>query len=265
MTLPRRTKVLHLAAGAAALAALTAPVLAQGPSLAGKNVTMIIGIATGSGLDLWGRAVARHIGRHLPGNPTVVPQNMPGAGGLNAANYIYNVAPKDGTAMGIIVGTTVLGPITGAAGGARFDPTRITWLGSTTTDTRVCFAYNSPQVKVKTLKDLYEKELIVAASGPGSSNYTIPKALSGLLGMKFKVIAGFPSASDIYLAMERGEVAGSCGTLETVSALRPDWITGKKVAILFQGGAAPNPELKDVPFVNDLARTPEERQAIEFL
>ena len=266
MTLPRRTKVLHLAAGAAALAALTAPVLAQGPSLAGKNVTMIIGIATGSGLDLWGRAVARHIGRHLPGNPTVVPQNMPGAGGLNAANYIYNVAPKDGTAMGIIVGTAVLGPITGAPGdGARFDPTTITWLGSTTTDTRVCFAYNSPQVKVKTLKDLYEKELIVAAFGPGSSNYTIPKALSGLLGMKFKIIAGFPSASDIYLAMERGEVAGSCGTLETVSALRPDWITGKKVAILFQGGAAPNPELKDVPFVNDLARTPEDRQAIEFL
>src|SRR6516162_5992565 len=104
MKIPRR-KFLHLAAGAAALTALTAPAMAQGPSLAGKNVTMIIGIATGSGMDLWGRAVARHIGRHLPGNPTVVPQNMPGAGGLNAANYIYNVAPKDGTAMGIIVGT----------------------------------------------------------------------------------------------------------------------------------------------------------------
>ena len=115
MTLPRR-KFLHLVAGAAALAALTAPALAQGPSLAGKTVIMIIGIATGSGMDLWGRAVARHIGRHLPGNPTVVPQNMPGAGGLNAANYIYNVAPKDGTTMGIIVGTAVLGPITGAAG-----------------------------------------------------------------------------------------------------------------------------------------------------
>jgi tripartite-type tricarboxylate transporter receptor subunit TctC len=248
----------------ATLAAMTAPTAAQAPSLAGKNVQMIIGFDTGGGFDLWGRAVARHIGRHLPGNPTVVPQNMPAAGGLSAANHIYNVAPRDGTVMGFIAGSVVLGPITGVSG-ARFDPTRITWLGAPSTETSICIAYDSPNVKVKTLKDLYEKELIVGATGPGNGIYFHPKALSALLGLKFKVIAGFPGSAGTFLAMERGEVDGVCNLLDSISNQRPDWIPSKKIAILFQGGSAPNPELKDVPFVNDLARTPEDRQAIEFL
>ena len=255
---------IRISAAVAALAAMTAAAAAQAPSLAGKNVQMIIGFGSGGSFDLWGRVVARHIGRHLPGKPTIVPQNMPGAGGLNAANHIYNVAPKDGTVMGIIAGAAALGPITGAPG-ARFDPSRITWLGTPTTETHVCIAYNSPRVKVKTLKDLYEKELIVGATGPGAGSYSYPKALSALLGMKFKVIAGFPGSTPVYLAMERGEVDGLCTNFAGVTGNRPDWITGKKVVILFQGGAAPNPELKDVPFVNHLARTPEDRQAIEFL
>jgi hypothetical protein len=166
--------------------------------------------------------------------------------------------------MGIIASAAILGPITGAPG-ARFDPTRFTWLGTTTTDTHVCIAYNSPQVKVKTLKDIYEKELIVGATGPGGGTYAYPKALNALLGMKFKIIGGFPATSNVYLAMERGEVDGICQSLVGISELRPDWITGKKVVVLFQGGAEPNPDLGDVPFVNDLARTSEERQAIEFL
>src|SRR5262245_15550295 len=155
---------IRMTVAVAALAALTAPAAAQAPSLAGKNVQMIIGFGPGGADDVWGRVVARHIGKHLPGMPTVVPQNMPGAGSLNAANHIYNVAPKDGTAMGNISSGAVLGPITGAAG-ARFDPTRITWLGSPTQETQICMAYNSPQVRVKTFKDLYEQELIVGATG----------------------------------------------------------------------------------------------------
>jgi len=255
---------IRISVAVAALAAMTAPAAAQAPSLAGKNVQMIIGGGAGGGIDLWGRVVARHIGKHLPGKPTVVHQNMPGAGSFNAANHIYNVAPKDGTVMGLILGPAVLGPITGAPG-ARFDPTRITWLGTPTTETHVCIAYNSPQVKVKTLKDLYEQELIVASTGAGSGSYSIPKALSALLGMKFKIIGGFTAANAVFLAMERGEIDGYCQNLSGVIETRPDWIAGKKVAILFQGGGAPNPELKDVHFVNDLARTPEDRQTIEFL
>jgi tripartite-type tricarboxylate transporter receptor subunit TctC len=259
-----RFQFLHLALGATALAALTLPVAGQAPSLAGKNVQMIIGFATGGINDLWGRVVSRHIGKHLPGKPTVVPLNMPGAGSLNAANYIYNVAPKDGTAIGLIQGLTALDPILGTTG-ARFDSGRITWLGTPTMETHVCIATNSHQVKVKTVKDLYEYELIVGSNGTSGGNYAYPKALSALLGMKFKVILGFQGGLHVLLAMERGEVDGVCTSLTGVSDARPDWITGNKVAVLFQGGAAPNPELKDVPFVNDLARTPQDRQAIEFL
>jgi tripartite-type tricarboxylate transporter receptor subunit TctC len=240
-----------------------APAWAQaGPSLAGKNVQMLIGFGPGGGYDLWGRVVARHIGKHLPGNPTVVPQNMPGAGSFVAANNIYNIAPKDGSVMGIIARDAALGPITGATG-ARFDPTKITWLGTPTTETNVCIASNT--AKVQTLKDLYVKELIVGDTGVGTGTHSYPKALNALLGMKFKIIAGFPSSSDVFLAMERGEVDGICESLDSVSGKRPDWIPSRKITILFQGGAVPNPQLKDVPFVPDLARSPDDRLAIEFL
>ena len=223
---------------------------------------VIVGFGPGGGFDLWGRLVARHIGRHLPGNPTVVVQNMPGAGGFIAANNIYNVAPKDGTAMALVASSTPLGPIFGAAG-ARFDSTRFTWLGTPTIDTNTCVAFNGPQVKVRTLNDLYETELVVGGTGPGAGTYAWPKGLSGLLGMKFKVIGGFPSASNVLLAMERGEIEGVCVT--GLVNLRPDWISNKTVNVLFQGGAASSTALKGVPFVADLAKTPEQRAAIEFL
>jgi len=229
---------------------------------AGKNVTMIIGSGTGGGTDLWGRVVARHIGKHLPGKPTVVPQNMPGAGGLNAANHIYTTAPKDGTVLGFIVSSTPLRPLTGV-GGARFDPLKLTWVGTPTTQTFVCLAMARAQVK--TFQDLLAKELIVGTSGVGSGSYIYPKALNGLLGTKFKLVSGFPIVSNVLLALERNEVDGVCISLEGVVTLRPDWIAGKEVNILFQGGARPKSELKGVPFIVDLARTREEKQAIEFL
>jgi tripartite-type tricarboxylate transporter receptor subunit TctC len=251
------------AAAVWALAAISGPALGQpSPSLAGKNVQMLIGFGPGGGYDLWGRVVARHIGKHLPGNPSVVPQNMPGAGSFVAANNIYNLAPKDGSVMGIIARDAALGPITGATG-ARFDPTRITWVGTPTTETNVCIAMST--AKVKTLNDLYDKQLIVGDTGVGTGTHSYPKALSALLGMKFKIIAGFPSSSDVFLAMERGEVEGICESLDSVSGKRPTWIPEKKVTILFQGGAMPNPSLEGIPFVADLARSPEDRLAIEFL
>jgi tripartite-type tricarboxylate transporter receptor subunit TctC len=246
------------------LALASAPAAAQAPNLAGKTVQMLIGFGPGGGYDLWGRVVARHIGKHLPGNPTVVPQNMPGAGSYNAANHIYNLAPKDGTVMGIIARDAALGPLTGASG-ARFDPTKVTWLGTPTTETNVCIAMNTPKVQVKTAQDLFTKQLIVGDTGVGTGTHSYPKALNGLLGMKFKIIAGFPSSSDVFLAMERGEVDGICESLDSVSGKRPDWLPQKKVVILFQGGAEPNPELKGVPFVLDFAKTEADKQAIAFL
>ena len=229
---------------------------------AGKSMQMVIGFGAGAGYDLWGRTVGRHIGRHLPGNPTVIPQNMPGAGSYAAANYIFNVAPKDGTVLGIIARDAALGPLSGATG-ARFDPLRLSWIGTPAKETNVCIAYHT--APVKTVQELTAKQLILGDTGPGTGTRSYPKALNELIGTKFKLVGGFPASSDVFLAMERGEVDGICESLDSIKIRRPSWIPDKKIAILFQGGAAPNPELKDVPFVLDLARTAEARQAIEFL
>jgi tripartite-type tricarboxylate transporter receptor subunit TctC len=251
-----------LAAIALALALAGSVAEAQVPNLAGRTVTMLIGFGPGGGYDAWGRVLARHIGKHLPGSPTVVPQNMPGGGSLNAANHIYTIAPKDGTMLGIIARDAALAPLTGASG-ARFDPLKISWVGTPTTETNVCIS--TEKAKVKTFDDLLKQELIIGDTGVGTGTYSYPKALNGLLGTRFKLIHGFPSSSDVFLAMERGEVDGICESLDSVIGKRPDWIASKKVNVLFQGGTEPNPTLKAVPFIMDLARTSDEKQAIEFL
>jgi tripartite-type tricarboxylate transporter receptor subunit TctC len=258
------TSCLKAAAAAIGVATLlnAVPASGQGDASAGKSMQMIIGFGAGGGYDLWGRTVARHIGRHLPGAPTVVPQNMPGAGSYAAASYIFNIAPKDGTVLGIIARDAALGPLSGATG-ARFDPTRLSWIGTPTKETNVCIAYHT--APVKSVQDLLDKQLIVGDTGPGTGTRSYPKALNELLGTKFKLVGGFPASSDVFLAMERGEVEGICESLDSIKIRRPDWISTGKVAILFQGGAEPNPELKGVPFVRDLARGDAERQAIEFL
>jgi len=255
----RARLVLAAVIAAAGMAAATAQ-----PSgvLAGKTVQMLIGFGTGGGYDLWGRTVAHHIGKHLPGNPTVVPQNMPGAGSYVAASHIYNVAPKDGTVMGIIARDAALGPLAGATG-ARFDATRLSWIGSATTETNVCIAYHTAEVK--NVQDLLTKQLIVGDTGPGTGTRAYPKALNDLLGMKFKIVGGFPSSAEVFLAMERGEVEGICESLDSVRNRRPDWIPNKTISLVFQGGAEPDPEIKDVPFVLDLAPNADVRQAIEYL
>ena len=243
----------------AALAAAGAP---PADALAGKSVQMIIGFGPGGGYDLWARTLGRHIGKHLPGNPNVVPQNMPGAGSYTAASYIFNIAPKDGSVLGIIARDAALGPLTGASG-ARFDPTRLSWIGTPTKETNVCIAFHT--APVKSVQDLYDKQLILGDTGPGTGTRSYPKVLNDVLGMKFKLVGGFPSSAEVFLAMERGEVDGICESLDSIKNRRPDWIPTRKITILFQGGAEPNPELKGVPFVLDLARTDEQKKTIEFL
>jgi tripartite-type tricarboxylate transporter receptor subunit TctC len=251
--------ILRAAAVVAATLGAIAPVSAQ---LGGsKGTTMIIGFGPGGGYDLWGRIVARFIGKNLPGAPTVVVQNMPGAGSYVAGSWMYNIAPKDGSVMAIIARDAVLGPLTGAEG-ARFDPLKLNWLGTPTTETNVCIVNNN--ASVQSVEDLYTKTLIVGDTGPGTGTRSYPNALNALLGMKFKLVSGFPSSSDVFLAMERGEVDGICESLDSVTGKRPDWLPTKKVKILFQGGAEPNPHV-DAPFILDIAKTDEQKAAIRFL
>jgi len=229
---------------------------------ASKNLSLIVGFGPGGGYDLWGRTVARHIGKHLPGKPSVVPQNMPGAGSYVAASHIYNAAPKDGTVLGIIARDAALGPLSGAPG-ARFDATKLSWLGSPTKEHNVCIAFHTAQVK--DVKQLRDTQLILGDTGPGTGTRSYPKVLNDLLGFKFKLVSGFRSSADVFLAMERGEVDGICESLDSVNQRKPDWIANKTVNVLLQAGAEPHPSLKGVPNVFDLARNDEERRVLEFL
>ncbi len=263
MAEPPRT--FRLGSATLALAALlgSAPASAQtAKPLTLKTVQLVIGFGPGGNYDLWARTLSRHYGKHLPGRPTVVPQYMPGAGSYVAAGHMANVAARDGSVIAMISRDSVLGPLTGASG-ALFDAERLSWLGSPATETNVCVAYRT--AAVKSAKDLFDKPLIVADTGPGTGTRSYPKVLGELLGMRFKIVGGFRSSADVFLAMERGEVEGFCESLDSIRNRRPDWIPTKTVNVLFQGGAAPHPDLKDVPFVPDLARTAEERQIIEFL
>jgi tripartite-type tricarboxylate transporter receptor subunit TctC len=247
---------------AVALGLTAVPTAAQAPGLAAKTVTLIIGLGPGSGYTILGRAVARHLGKHLPGNPTVVVQNMPGGGSLNAANHIYAIAPKDGSVLGLISRDAPLAALAGVPG-ARFDPIEISWIGTPTVETNICIS--TEKAKVKTFDDLRREELIVGTTGAGAGTYSYPKALNGVLGTKFKLVTGFPSSSDVLLAMERGEVEGICESFDSLVARRPGWIEKRKVNVLFQGGAGPNPRLQGVPFILDLAGNADKKQALEFL
>ena len=229
---------------------------------AGKTVSMIIGFGVGGGYDRWARAIGRHIGKHLPGNPSVVPQNMPGAGSYVAASYIYNVAAKDGTVFGAISRDAALGPISGAPG-AKFDPLKMSWLGTPTKETNVCIAYHT--AKVKTIQDLFKQELILGDTGPGTGTRVYPKVLNAMLGTKFKLVGGFKSTVDVMLAMERGEVDGVCESYASVWRRKRDWIEKKTINILFQGGAEPDPALKGVPFILDFAKTAEQKSAVRYI
>lgn len=242
------------------LVLLCQPAAAQ--DLSGKSVSLLIGFGPGGGYDLWGRTVARHIGRHLPGKPSVVPQNMPGAGSYVAASHLYGAAPKDGTVFGIIARDAALGPLSNAPG-ARFDATKMSWLGSPTREHNACIANST--AKVKKADDLRTHELVLGDTGPGTGTRSYPKVLNDLLGYKFKLVSGFRSSADVFLAMERGEVDGICESLDSIVQRRPEWIPNKVINVLLQAGAESRPELKGVPNVLTLARNAEEKQVLEFL
>ena len=249
----------------AILSALTfvpvTPAAAQGDALAGKSVQMIIGFGPGGGYDLWGRTVGRHIGRHLPGTPTVIPQNMPGAGSYAAASYIFNIAPKDGSVLGIIARDAALGPLSGATG-ARFDPTRLSWIGTPTKENNVCIAYHTAQVK--SVQGLFEKQLIVGDTGPGTGTRSYPKALNELIGTKFKLVRdpGRPTSSWRWSRRGRGHLRKPRQHQDPPAGLDPDEEEGCDPVSRRRRAQS---ELKDVPFVPQSRATSAEKQAIEFL
>jgi len=229
----------------------------------GRSIDLYIGYSAGGGYDVYARALARHMGRLIPGNPTIVPKNMTGAGSLVLANWLYNVAPKDGTAFGMIGRGTGFDPLLGSTK-AQFDADRFNWIGSMNDEVSVCVAWHT--TGITTLDQVKQKELTVGGSGQAADTDQFPKVLNATLGTKFKVITGYPGGNDVDLAMERGEVMGRCGwSWSSVIATHQSWIDDKKINVLVQLSLSRHADLAKVPLIMDFAKTEEEKQIFKLI
>jgi tripartite-type tricarboxylate transporter receptor subunit TctC len=261
MTLVKATPVLL-----ACLALFSpSPGHAQSPAefYRGRTVDLYIGTSTGGAYDTYGRLIARHIRRYIPGNPNVVAKNMPGAGGLALANFLYGVAPKDGSAFGTISRGLAFDPLLGNKA-AKFDGTKFNWIGSTNNEISVCVAWHT--TGITKFEDMLTRELVVGATGPSADTYQFPKIINAVLGTKFKIVTGYPGGNDVSLAMERGEVQGRCSwSWTSVKGLHQPWLDQKKLNILFQMGLNKHSDLPNVPLVLDLAKTDEDRSILRLV
>ncbi|MFQ5766230.1 MAG: Bug family tripartite tricarboxylate transporter substrate binding protein, partial [Rhodospirillales bacterium] len=229
----------------------------------GKTITIYIGYSPGGGYDTYARTVGRHIGRHIPGNPGTVAKNRPGAGSLKLANELYNTLPRDGTAIATIGRGIPMEPLFGTKA-AKFDPSKFNWLGSANNEVSVCVAWHKSPIK--TLNDFLTKEMIVGGTGPGADTDTFPKVLNNVIGTKLKLVTGYPGGNNINLAIERGEVQGRCGwSWSSVKSTRAQWLRDKKINVLLQMSTAKHPEMPDVPFVMDLAKTEKDRKVLKLV
>jgi tripartite-type tricarboxylate transporter receptor subunit TctC len=226
----------------------------------GKTFEIVVGYDTGGGYDIYARALARHIRQHLPGNPSVVVKNMPGAASRQAANYIYNVAPKDGTVIGTIARGLPTDELLGSTG-IRFESTKLNWIGSMNNEVSVGVAWHTSPVK--TLEDATRREMIVGAI---SDSLLFAQLMNAVLGTKFKMITGYKGGNEIGLAMERGEVEGRMGwSWSSLLSMNPDWVRDGKVINLVQFSTSKHADLPQVPLITELASNAEDRALLELV
>ncbi len=229
----------------------------------GKKITLYVGFSAGGAFDIRARILARHLPRHIPGNPKVVVQNMPGAGSMKLANYIFNTAPRDGTEIAGISEAMSMNTLFKTPG-TKFNAIEFTWLGSLVKDPATCAVWH--KAKVKSFADLYETEFIVGATGAGSTTNVFPLAVKNLLGVKIRPITGYQGSQNILLAIESGEVDGICGLpLQSLKKQRPEWLKDGKLKIIAQLGLSKDPEIADAPLVLEFAKDKESREALELV
>src|SRR5215216_1258404 len=226
----------------------------------GKTINLVIGYSVGGGYDLYARQMARHIGKYIPGRPTIIPQNMTGAGSLRAASYLYSAAPKDGTVFGTFARAMAIQPL---LSNAPFDGTQFTWLGSVTNDVSTCITWHTSAVR--TWSDMLEKPVTFGGEGPGADPDIFALLYKNVFGAKVKLVTGYHGTSNLTLAMERGETEGLCGlSWSTLKSRHMQWMKENKINIIIQAAFKKEPELGAVPLVADLAKTPEQMQILKL-
>ena len=265
MLLKSRTFRTGLTALAAAVA-LATPSARAADYFAGKSIDLLIGAPAGGGYDIYARALARHYGRHIPGQPVIVSKNMPGAGSARAAGFISAVAPKDGTAIAAIMPGAVMGPLLDDKAEALFDPTKVNYLGTTNNGTRVCMSRKDS--KIKTFDDALTQKAAFGGVSSNDSTREYGYMHKNTAGAQYDVVSGYSGTAEIALAMERGEIDGACGwDWSSFKSQRPDWIRDGKVNLLLQVGLEPNAELTrmGVPSVFKYVKSDEARKVVELV
>jgi tripartite-type tricarboxylate transporter receptor subunit TctC len=228
----------------------------------GKNIDFVIGYAPGGSNDTWARLIARHLGDHIPGRPSVIPRNTPGAGSFLAINQVFNQSPKDGTILAIGAPTAPLDEKLGSQG-VRFKTAELAWIGRVDSLINMVFAWKTS--KVKTFEDALKYELTLSGTGVGSTVSIFPTVMNHVFGTKFKLIMGYRGSNDAMLAVERGEVEGHSTSYTALKVAHPDWIRDKIVSIFAQFSITRHPEMPDVPTAVDLARNDGERQVLSAI
>jgi tripartite-type tricarboxylate transporter receptor subunit TctC len=227
----------------------------------GRNVALVIGYSVGGGYDAYARLLARYIGKHIPGDPSIIPQQMTGAGSLRAANYIYSVAPKDGSAFGTFSRSMGISPLIDKA---EFDSRKFTWLGSVTDDNTICLTWNTSPIK--TWDDFLKRPSKFGGEGAGADPDIWTLLYKNVFGARVQLVSGYPGTNDTVLAMERGEVDGLCGiSWSTIKSRHAEWLTGHSVNIIVQAALKKEPEIASVPLASDLVTRPEQLQILKLL
>ena len=248
----------------AAIAVTASPVSAQTPEAfyKGKSVDLIIGYPPAGSNDVYARALARHIGKHIPGKPNVIPRNMPGAGSLLAVNQVFNISPKDGTVIGIGAPTIAIDEKLGTQG-VRFKTAELNWVGRIDSLINMVFMWKTS--KVQSVEDALKTEATLSGTGAGSTVSIYPTAMNNVLGTKFKLVMGYKGSSEAQLAVERGEVEGHSTSWTALKVGHPDWIKNKDVKVIVQFTTTKHPDLQDVPTVVELAKTDEQRAILSAI
>ena len=249
-----------IAALAASCVASIAP--AQPVDRIDRPIVIYVAGTAGGGIDLHGRLLARHLGRHIAGHPAVTVQVMPGAGGVRAADYLARVAPRDGTALATFSGGPVLEPLIGARN-PGYDMSQFTWIGAMSRDTGVCLAWGAS--RFKTIEDAKAHTMVLAGTGAGSETNTVPPVLNHVMGTKFKLVSGYPGTQETFLAIERGEADGRYVSLSAIKTAKPEWLREGRIRFLFQAGLERSRELPALPWLFDLLASEDDRRMIALL